>query len=93
MGTRSCRQFRGAVVFGPGSLGHEPLEDRQGKLDHAIATGQREADVARQSHDLSGHHQHLLFQELLGELDAAEASRTPKYIEYVFFLLCRLVVH
>ena len=57
---------------------HELFEDGQGKLDHGIAAGQREADVARQAHDLSGHHQHLLLHELLCKFDAAEASRTPK---------------
>ena len=57
---------------------NEPLEDGQGELDHGVTAGQREANVARQPHDLSGYHQHLFLHELPREFDAAEASWAPE---------------
>ena len=54
------------------------LEHGQGEGDHVVAAGQREADVARQPHDLPWHHQHLFFHELPRKLNSAEASWAPR---------------
>ena len=57
----------------------QPSEDWQGIVHHGIAASEREADVARQPHDLSGHHHHLLLLELLGKVEATQAPRTSQH--------------
>ena len=49
------------------------LEDRQSKLDHGVATGQREADISRKPDDLRWPHEHPCLSELLGKVEATKA--------------------